>query len=136
MGLYLRGPVWHHLVITSRRIIVVQRTLRRLEKLKQDLGIIGPDFDYHTLQYMHPGDILAENPKSRVIPFDDLVSLAVTHYIARSPDEDDEHYWQVRFTTRDQPLTLRTDTNVDPREYFRNPVMTQVLGERLITRDM
>jgi hypothetical protein len=136
LGFFLQGPVWHHLVVTSIRIIVVQRTLRRLEKLKRDLGIIGPDFDYPMFRYMHPDEILTENPESRVIPLEDLVSLAVIHYVIRSPEEADEHYWEVRIMMRDKPLTLRTDTNEDPRMYFRNPALVELLGERLDTRNM
>jgi hypothetical protein len=136
LGFLLRGPVWHHMVVTSRRIIIVQKTVKGLERFKQDLGIIGPDYEHIFMRSMKPDTLLEENPESQVIPLPDLVHLAVTKFSTYSVEEGTDYYWQVVVTTSKQVMTLRTDYHEDPGEYFRNPALMRMLGERLHIRDM
>jgi len=134
--LSLKGPVWHHLVVTSDRIMVVQRTVTGLERFKQDIGVIGPDPGHFSLKTMKPERILEENPESQVIPLTDLLSLAVTKFVFYSTEDGTEPYWQVQLTTRKETLKLVTDYHDDPGEYFQDPALREVLGERLIIQDM
>ena len=134
--LSLKGPVWLHLVVTSDRIILVQRTVTGLERLKQDVGVIGPDPGHFLLKAMKPEQILEENPESQVIPLTDLLSLAVSKFVSYSTEDGTEPYWQVLLTTMKETLKLVTDYHDDPGEYFRDPALREVLGERLIIRDM
>lgn len=136
LGFFFKGPVWHHMVVTSRRIIVVQKTVKGLLRFKQDIGIIGPDYEHIFVKSMKPDVILEEYPESQVILLEDLVHLTVTKFTSYSAEEGTEYYWQVQVATRTQVLTLRTDYHEDPGEYFRNPALTSLLGERLHIRDM
>jgi hypothetical protein len=134
-GLFLKGPSWHHLVVTPDRIIVVQKTVKGLERVKQDIGVIGPDPGYFFLKAMKPERILAENPESQVIPLNELMTVTVSKFISYSTEDGTEPYWQVQITTKKETLKLRTDYHDDPGEYFRNPALTQVLGKRLVLQD-
>ena len=134
--LSLKGPLWLHLIVTSGRIIVVQRTVTGLERLKQDIGIIGPDPGHFLLKAMKPERILEEYPESQVIPLTDLRTLAVSKFVSYSTEDGTEPYWQVQLTTTKENIKLVTDYHDDPGEYFRNPALRQVLGERLIIQDM
>jgi hypothetical protein len=135
-GLFLKGPSWHHLVVTSGRIIVVQKTVKGLERMKQDIGVIGPDPGYFFLKAMKPDQILAENPESQVIPLTELMTVTVSKFVSYSTEDGSEPYWQVFLTTKKEALKLRTDYHDDPGEYFRNPALTQVLGKRLVLQDI
>lgn len=134
--LSLKGPVWHHLVVTSDRIIMVQQTVKGLERIKQDIGVIGPAPGHFFLKAMKPDQILEDYPESRVIPLEDLVNVTVTKFISYSTEDGTEPYWQVLFTTKTETLKLVTDYHEDPSEYFRDPVLRQTLGERLFLQDM
>ncbi len=136
LGLFFKGPVWHHLVVTSQRIIVVQRTVKGLERVKQDIGVIGPDPGYFFLKAMKPERILEENPESKVIPLNELITVTVLKFVSYSTDEGTEPFWQVQLTTKKEVLNLRTDCHEDPGEYFRDPALCQVLGKRLVLQDI
>lgn len=134
-GLFLKGPSWHHVVVTPDRVIVVQRSLKRLERYKQDIGIRGPDDDHYYLKSMTPGEILEENPESQVIPLVNLVNITVSKIVSYSSDGTQCH-WQVLITTKKETLTLRTDYDEDPGKYFRNPELIEMLGTRLLLTEM
>lgn len=133
--LSLKGPVWHHLVVTPERIIVVQKTVKGLERIKQDIGVIGPDYEYSFMKSMKPEQILAENPESIVIPLNELITVTVLKFVSYSTEDGTEAYWQVLLTMKTEVLKLRTDYHEDPGEYFRNPALMQLLGKRLILQD-
>lgn len=135
-GLFFKGPVWHHLVVTPERIIVVQKTVKGLLRIKQDIGVIGPDYEYSFMKSMKPEQILAENPESIVIPLNELITVTVLKFVSYSTEDGTEAYWQVLLTTKKDVLKLRTDYHEDPGEYFRNPALNQLLGKRLILADM
>ncbi len=135
LGLFLKGPVWHHLVVTPQRFILVRRTVQGIDRIKQDIGIIGPDYEYPLLKYMQPDKILEEYPESIVIPLQDLISIEVTRYGTQDSEEGIQYYRQVRLATKDREITLRTDYGEDPGEYFRDPVLIRLLKERLILED-
>lgn len=135
-GLFFKGPVWHHLVVTPERIIVVQKTVKGLLRIKQDIGVIGPDYEYSFMKSMKPEQILAENPESIVIPLNELITVTVLKFVSYSTEDGTEAYWQVLLTTKKDVLKLRTDYHEDPGEYFRNPALKQLLGKRLILADM
>lgn len=134
-GLFLKGPSWHHVMVTPDRVIVVQRSLKRLERYKQDIGIRGPDDDHYYLKSMTPGEILEENPESQVIPLVNLVNITVSKIVSYSSDGTQCH-WQVLITTKKETLTLRTDYDEDPGKYFRNPELIEMLGTRLLLTEM
>ena len=134
--LSLKGPVWHHLVVTSDRIIVVQKTVKGLDRIKQDIGVIGPDYEYSFMKSMKPEQILEENPESQVIPLNELMTVTVLKFVSYSTEDGTEPYWQVQITTKKEVLKLRTEYHEDPGEYFRNPVLAHLLGERLVLQDM
>ncbi len=134
-GLFLKGPSWHHLVVTPERIIVVQKTVKGLDRIKQDIGVIGPDYDYSFMKSMKPEQIIEENPESQVIPLGDLVNITVSKFVNYSTEDGTEPYWQVLLTTKKEALKLRTDYYDDPGEYFRDPALMQLLGNRLILQD-
>lgn len=134
-GLFLKGPSWHHLVVTPERIIVVQKTVKGLLRVKQDIGVIGPDYEYSFMKSMKPERIIEENPESQVIPLGDLVTITVSKFVSYSTEDGTEAYWQVLLTTKKEALKLRTDYHEDPGEYFRDPALMQLLGERLILQD-
>jgi hypothetical protein len=136
LGFLFKGPVWHHMVVTSRRIIIVQKTLKGLDRFKQDIGIIGPDYEYIFMKSMKAEVILGENPESQVIQLSDLMQLKVTKFSTYSAEEGTQYYWQVEVTTSKRNLTLRTDYHEDPGEYFRNPELCKLLGPRLLLQDM
>jgi len=135
LGFLFKGPVWHHLVVTSERIIIVQKTVKGFERFKQDAGIIGPDHEHFFMKSMKPSAILAENPESVAIPLRDLEHLTVTKFTSYSAEEGPEYYWQVQIATSTQVLTLRTEYHEDPGEYFRNPALRSLLGPRLHLQD-
>ncbi|HOB59251.1 MAG TPA: zinc ribbon domain-containing protein [Methanoregulaceae archaeon] len=135
-GLFFKGPSWHHLVVTSERIIVVHKTVKGLSRIKQDIGVIGPDYEYSFMKSMKPERIREENPESQVIPLGDLVSITVSKFVSYSTEDGTEAYWQVLLTTKKEALNLRTDYHEDPGEYFRDPALMQLLGERLILQDI
>lgn len=132
----LKGPVWHHLVVTSERIIIVQKTVKGLERFKQNAGIIGPDHEHFFMKSMKPSAILEENPESVAIPLRDLEHLTVTKYTTYSAEEGPEYYWQVQVAAKGQVHNLRTEYHEDPGEYFRNPALKSLLRERLHILDM
>jgi len=134
--LSLKGPVWHHLVVTPERIIVVQKTVKGLDRIKQDIGVIGPDYEYSFMKSMKPEQILEENPESQVIPLNELMTVTVLKFVSYSTEDGTEPYWQVQITTKKEVLKLRTEYHDDPGEYFRNPVLAHLLGERLVLQDM
>lgn len=135
-GLFFKGPVWHHLVVTPERIIVVQKTVKGLDRIKQDIGVIGPDYEYSFMKSMKPEQILEENPESQVIPLNELMTVTVLKFVSYSTEDGTEPYWQVQITTKKEVLKLRTEYHEDPGEYFRNPVLAHLLGERLVLQDM
>jgi hypothetical protein len=134
-GLVLRGPSWHHLVMTSERIIVVQRTLNGIERFRQEIGVIGPDLESLFLKSMTPEQVLAGNPESRVIPLSDIVDVTVSKFVSYSTEDGAEPYWQVRLTTPQEVLKLRTDYHDDPEKHFRDPALVRLLGGRLSLLD-
>ena len=134
-GLFLKGPSWHHLVVTPERIIVVHKTVKGLSRIKQDIGVIGPDPGHFFLKSMKQEQIIEENPESQVIPLNDLMTITVSKFVSYSTEDGTEPYWQVQITTKKETLKLRTDYHDNPGEYFRNPALTQVLGKRLILQD-
>ncbi len=135
LGIFLKGPVWHHMVVTPQRIILVRRTVEGLERFKQDIGIIGPDYEYPLMKSMQPGKILDEYPESLVIPQKDIITMTVTKYTTYDAEEGTHYYWQVEIATNKQILTLRTDYDEDPGEYFRNPPLIELFRERLVLGD-
>jgi len=136
LGLFFKGPVWHHLVVTSQRIIVVQRTVKGLDRFKQDIGVIGPDYEYSFMKSMKPERIIEENPESQVILLNDLMMVTVLKFVSYSTEDGTEPYWQVQITTNKEVLKLRTEYHEDPGEYFRNPTLIQLLGKRLSLHNM
>ncbi len=136
LGILLKGPVWQHLVLTSQRIIVVQRSRKGLDRLKQDIGNIAPDYEFIFLKTMKPERILDENHDSKVIPLIELVALEVLIFSSYSTEDGIEPYWQVQITTKKGILKLRTDYHDDPGEYFQNPALKRLFGERLVLQEM
>lgn len=134
-GLFFKGPSWHHLVVTPERIIVVQKTVKGLLRIKQDIGVIGPDYEYSFMKSMKPERIIEENPESQVIPLNELIMVTVSKFVSYSTEDGTEPYWQVLITTKKDVLKLRTDYHEDPGEYFRDPALIQLLGKRLILQD-
>ncbi|MCE5298139.1 MAG: hypothetical protein LLF84_04245 [Methanoregulaceae archaeon] len=123
-------------MVTPERIIAVQKTVKGIERFRQDVGVIGPDPGHFVLKAMKPEQILKENPESIVIPLGDLVNITVSKFVSYSTEDGTEPYWQVLITTKKETLKLRTDYHDDPSDYFRDPALHKVLGNHLNLQDI
>lgn len=134
--LFVRGEGWLQMVITSHRIIMVQRTVTGIGKFKRDLGMEGQDYGFLALKSMKPEDILRENPESVVIMLTDLVKLRISKYVSLGDEGDQEWHWQFACSTRDEIRTYKTEDFMNPEKDLQNPEVIRLLGDRLDTAEM